>query len=1309
MGVYNPHIPRILGQEFCPIREEGITFSPSVNVVELGHTFTLATARSMTDVRYYIKTLPPGWAGNQVYTASIYPAGLEDKTGPIHSVIIPCNQVDITGSAGAVVAGAGTFLSQLQSPSDNGTIRIEPSFDTGSKAIDMFFATNAYASLLQGKRIVGVNFVFQLSIDPSANGPLPAATIDAPSYQTSQELQYYTGSQPVNAIGLNYAPLVGGVGNGLWYLNPAQGGPASVTQLQKVELGDINYLWNTPSVARTADKMPWRYSELQRFEATSGVNRTKMHFQFGATNQLPSGTQEWGGFWYLGYAALEVLYCEEQRVAYGGRDFGVADYSSFGVDYVYGANIIPLRDPTTFVANPVLPAGQYSVVVASADIGDFTGPFSFNDRTRRADANTYPTLNALRELYALSSHTGVQVNVTQTEGETFTEQETLVLPQLSIHASGGPLTEVHVYGKQVLAQVYGSITASQDIYDSGLTAASYPQVRFYARRFGATTVPLTLSSPTISGIGQSVNITPAQWDALDPIIDGWKEVTLRFPTAPSMGSGTNPLWVWSAASETKGNRWEVLGAMAPALSGIPGSWLNLVPSPNQLGVATYGAPSAGTNINMNWYPGPLTDESTQSTYFSVRDTFTRVTANGWGTADTGQVWTIFTGTASEFLTNGTDARQTHTATNANHSIILGITPQADFDYRINDDSTLAAAPLTQDFVSFHDLRYLDQNNSYRLVVRRKVANTITIEISKILAGVTTILAGPTVVAGVVPANNLVIRFQVIGSTLQAKGWLNASTEPTAWLISATDTSITAPGSVRVSSFITTGNTNTLPQSNVFDNLSLANPLDDLNSDAVLLFSQDPPAISGFSITQLNQALTGIGLNCGITPQFIPSALAYNQLAWSVDQGNIASDTFTRTSSSSWGVATSGQTWTATGGSATDFNVNNGVGKVTISTVNAYRIVRMSTAFSVRDVDAYVEISSDTAAVTNDHWGSLFVRDNGSGDQWYGQVKFNPNGTVQHLLTSVASSVFTVLGTVTIAQTYTLGTKVKMRLQTIGSLFRGKAWMDGEVEPADWQIQATSSDNNAAGQIGTRTIGGTGTPATTVVSYDNLLISSTSNGYTELQRMDTITDWQTIMKAYHQNIASFNDYEARVAVLSSYRIRYVNVYGFAGPWSATVTITITTPGVTVTGAVENVWIFTTNALQNGSSNLAYCLGWEGEVSESFNFPEAAGQTYQTVYGRDFVTVFRPEERGGTNFARNLLVQAAAISPETLENFVSLRNMAWADVPYICLRDEEGNRWFSNVSVPSGNVLRNRRLYMAPVSIIEVTDTADPVNP
>ena len=116
-----------------------------------------------------------------------------------------------------------------------------------------------------------------------------------------------------------------------------------------------------------------------------------------------------------------------------------------------------------------------------------------------------------------------------------------------------------------------------------------------------------------------------------------------------------------------------------------------------------------------------------------------------------------------------------------------------------------------------------------------------------------------------------------------------------------------------------------------------------------------------------------------------------------------------------------------------------------------------------------------------------------------------------------------------------------------------------------------------------------------------------------------------------------------------------------------------------------------------------------MEESFAFPESQFVQLQAMYNRDYFTAFRPTERGGEQFSRTLLVQAAAIAPETLGDFTSLRDMAWADTSYICVRDEDGNRWFATILVPGGRVLRDRRLYMAPVEIIEVTDTPSEVNP
>lgn len=213
------------------------------------------------------------------------------------------------------------------------------------------------------------------------------------------------------------------------------------------------------------------------------------------------------------------------------------------------------------------------------------------------------------------------------------------------------------------------------------------------------------------------------------------------------------------------------------------------------------------------------------------------------------------------------------------------------------------------------------------------------------------------------------------------------------------------------------------------------------------------------------------------------------------------------------------------------------------------------------------------------------------------------------------------------------------------------------------------------------------------------------GYYELQRFDAIDDeWSTILNANSPLVTGFSDFEARAGMESSYRIRFMHRLLFPSAWSAEVDSTLPAPGVTGTDVATGVLIFTTNERQDGSSSLAYAMQWEGEVTEGFTFIEAASLQMQKMYGRDFQVAFRPLERGGEAFSRALLVSAAAVPSGLIQQgFTSLRDLAWEDVSYICVRDELGDRWLANVNVPDGNVRRNRRLYMASVDITEVTDT------
>lgn len=886
MGNYNPHTPRILGQEWVPIREEDLVYAPKVNSIERGTSYVQAASQRVRDARFYIHQPPEsGVITSQVAQINIYPYSSAGETGPIREVIIPVNSVSTTGS-NITVVGTTSHVQALQMPGDNKYISFAYNSGTAQQ-MAMFFAVNSYP-ILYNKRILNVSLLYSGGLQDqgdTGSSSVPISFEYPPNFIGSQYItvlsQSNDGGTEVQFSGSTYLQGAGSLEGLNTVIGPITSSSLGLAEVHALNLGDINNGWDATNIGGV-EKLPWRYADLQRFEASAGTSRQFLKLNVGiplTTNGFPAGSGT-DATLLLQYMALRVLYCEETRVLYGGQM----------MRYGEGTNVITLRD-RTHTADPVLPAGTYLPTLTWVYMGDVGFGSNASD--------SFPEINAVRQLYEIPSHPATNLLIPFPPedhiGETFTREETMILPQVSIHTSGGTLTEPHVYGRQAVAQVWGGITATQEIHDSlAGGATTWPWVRYYARRFGDTSVSLTLT-----GAGQNVAITPTEFDELDEIIDGWKEVTLRFTTPPTMGGGTIPQFVWSATNETAGNRWEILGAAAPALSGIPGNALNQIASTNhRLGVATYGQPVSGASINLGWIPG--------------------------------------------------------------------ISP----------------------------------------------------------------------------------------------------------LVTATT--------------------------------------DDSFSDATIIFAQDMPTVTGFAVVTATQALTGIGQDCGVDPCGIPTDIIYNQITWS----------------------------------------------------------------------------------------------------------------------------------------------------------------------------ATSSSIPASGF-----------------------------GYYELQRMDTVeTEWATIMQASSPTGASFKDYEARPGILTSYRIRAVDVLLFPGQWSSTVTVTIPSPGVSGSCLEDaHVLIFTSNERQDGSINLAYSSAWEGQVEENFTFPEAGFVQLQLMYNKDFYTAFRPLERGGERFTRTVLVQAAAISPETLADFTGLRDMAWDTVNYICVRDEDGNRWFATVLVPGGRVLRDRRLYMAPVEIIEVTATPTPVDP
>jgi hypothetical protein len=191
---------------------------------------------------------------------------------------------------------------------------------------------------------------------------------------------------------------------------------------------------------------------------------------------------------------------------------------------------------------------------------------------------------------------------------------------------------------------------------------------------------------------------------------------------------------------------------------------------------------------------------------AILDTFTRTVANGWGTSDTGQTWTTSGGTAADYYTQGAEAVHSLAAINTNRFTLIP-SPTADVDLQM-DVATNALATGGPHYTHLV-ARATDVNNHYVARIAFNPDQTLTLVLEKRVGGVQTDLATVPIPGTHAAFAFFTLRFQVQGSTLRAKAWPRGQVEPP-WQATATDSSLTAAGSVGVRSILDGANTNVLP-------------------------------------------------------------------------------------------------------------------------------------------------------------------------------------------------------------------------------------------------------------------------------------------------------------------------------------------------------------------------------------------------------------------------------------------------------------------------------------------------------------------
>lgn len=202
----------------------------------------------------------------------------------------------------------------------------------------------------------------------------------------------------------------------------------------------------------------------------------------------------------------------------------------------------------------------------------------------------------------------------------------------------------------------------------------------------------------------------------------------------------------------------------------------------------------------------------------VLDAFGRTVANGWGSTDTGQVWTVV-GAAADYSVGSGYGAVAQPAVGIAH-LTLTPSPAADVDLYVDVASSVLASGAS--LFAGPIVRAVSNADFYMARLDFTTTAGIVLTLRKRVANVETQLAAYTPPLTHVAGTFYRVRLRAQGSKLSAKVWPATSREPSVWHVDVTDTALTAAASLGTRSFANTGSTAVNPQLR-FDNLRLVTP------------------------------------------------------------------------------------------------------------------------------------------------------------------------------------------------------------------------------------------------------------------------------------------------------------------------------------------------------------------------------------------------------------------------------------------------------------------------------------------------------
>jgi phage replication-related protein YjqB (UPF0714/DUF867 family) len=121
-------------------------------------------------------------------------------------------------------------------------------------------------------------------------------------------------------------------------------------------------------------------------------------------------------------------------------------------------------------------------------------------------------------------------------------------------------------------------------------------------------------------------------------------------------------------------------------------------------------------------------------------------------------------------------------------------------------------------------RFIDTSNNYLARLAFNTDQTVTLTLRSRIGGTETQLATAADTSALTHAAGRYfwLRFQIAGTTLQAKSWQDGGYEPP-WMVTVTDNNLRSVGQVGIRSILSSANTNTLPVTASYDDFQQVTP------------------------------------------------------------------------------------------------------------------------------------------------------------------------------------------------------------------------------------------------------------------------------------------------------------------------------------------------------------------------------------------------------------------------------------------------------------------------------------------------------